>query len=164
MSLPAGVEEMVPILDVLMCSRVDVFHQLHCHDALRREAYFDHYYVVKYFGGYNTTSELHRLHLSHCIWMLAQNIMCSATTDIYTHLWTDTLEYPFPDFNIEYQCKDYDGILKRQQQNALDQKAFEALKKPEGYPYRVMKHKFKEIHGRFKSHLDDGDYESGEIA
>ncbi len=143
--------------------RVDAFHQLHCLDALRREARFDHYYANRYPGGFNTTSGLHQLHLSHCVWLLAQNIMCSANTDVYTHIWTDTLEHPFPDFNIDHQCKDWDAILAWQQQNALDEDAFVALRRPEGYPYRVMAHEFKEIHGWFLEHEDDGDFESGEL-
>ncbi|GLB07147.1 hypothetical protein AtubIFM57258_002470 [Aspergillus tubingensis] len=144
--------------------RIDAFHQMHCLDALRREAYFGHYYGAKYPGGLNTTSEMHRLHLSHCVWLLAQNIMCSANTDVYTHIWTDTLDHAWPDFNIQHQCKSYDTILDWQRRNALDEDDFVALRRPDGYPYRVMTHKFKEIHGWFLDHEDVGDYESGEIA
>ena len=89
--------------------------------------------------------------------------MCSASTDVYTHIWTDTLEHPFPDFNIRHQCKSWGVIREWQQENALDERAFVGLKRPEGYPYRVMTHKFKEIHGWFESHEDDGDLTSGEI-
>ncbi|KUL81483.1 hypothetical protein ZTR_10424 [Talaromyces verruculosus] len=144
--------------------RMDIFHQMHCLDSLRREANFDHYYGTKYPGGWNSTTEMHRLHLSHCVWMLAQNIMCSASTDVYTHIWTDTLDHPFPDFNIDHQCKNYETVLEWQRENALDQEAFEALRRPEGYPYHVMKHKFKEIHGWFLNHEDNADFGSGEIA
>ncbi|SPQ23037.1 457e02ec-0751-4628-9db1-f6dab1287fee [Thermothielavioides terrestris] len=144
--------------------RLDVFHQLHCLDALRREARFDHYYAARYPGGFNSTSGLHQLHLTHCVWLLAQNIMCSASTDVYTHVWTDTLEHPFPDFNIQHRCKDYDAVLAWQRHNALDEGAFVDLRRPEGYPYRVMTHEFKEIHGWFAEHEDNGDFESGEIA
>lgn len=144
--------------------RLDVFHLLHCLDALRREVHFEHYYGAQYPGGFNTTSEMHRLHLSHCVWLLAQDIMCTASTDVYTHLWTDTLEHPFPDFNVQHQCKNYDTIMAWQEQNAVDEDEFVALRRPEGYPYRVMTHKFKEIHGWFSEHEDDGDFESGEIA
>lgn len=91
--------------------RVDAFHQMHCLDALRRETHFDHYYGVKYPGGLNITTQMHRLHLSHCLWLLAQSIMCSANTDMYTHLWTDTMDHAFPDFNIEHKCKNYDDLL-----------------------------------------------------
>lgn len=71
--------------------RMDVFHQIHCLDALRREAYFEHYYSETYPNGWNDTTEKHRLHLSHCIEFLLHNIMCQASTDVYTHAWTDTV-------------------------------------------------------------------------
>ncbi|KAK8044806.1 hypothetical protein PG993_004830 [Apiospora rasikravindrae] len=143
--------------------RLDVFHQMHCLDALRREVYFDHYYGKRYPGGFNTTSEFHRLHLSHCTYLLMQNIMCNANTDVYTHIWTDTLTHPFPDFNIDHKCKNFEAVVAWQNENALDEKAFVALTRPEGYPFRKMTHKFKEIHGWLfgPDDMDDG---SGEIA
>ena len=144
--------------------RVDVFHQIHCLDALRREAHFEHYYGKKYPNGYKDTTDMHRLHLSHCIHLLLQNIMCSANTDIYTHIWTDTLDHAFPDFNIEHQCKSFDTIMEWQSKNAIDEDRFVNLTRPEGYSYRKMTHKFKEIHGWFSEHQDDGDFSSGEIA
>lgn len=70
--------------------RVNVFHQIHCLDALRREAYFEHYYGKHYPNGFNDKGEFHRLHLSHCVYLLLQNIKCSASMDVYTHIWTDT--------------------------------------------------------------------------
>ncbi|KAL3421692.1 hypothetical protein PVAG01_05848 [Phlyctema vagabunda] len=144
--------------------RVDVFHQIHCLDALRREVHFEHYYGKKYPNGYKDTTDFHRLHVSHCIHLLLQNIMCSANTDIYTHIWTDTLDHAFPDFNIQHQCKSFDKIVEWQSKNAIDEDRFVNLTRPNGYPYRKMTHKFKEIHGWFTTHEDDGDFSSGEIA
>lgn len=143
--------------------RLDVFHQMHCLDALRREVFFDHYYGKKYPGGFNTTTEFHQLHLSHCTYLLMQNIMCNANTDVYTHIWTDTLTHPFPDFNIDHKCKNFDAVVEWQEKNAMDERAFVALTRPEGYPYRKMTHKFKEIHG-WQFGPEDVDDGSGEIA
>ncbi|GAB7336037.1 hypothetical protein MBLNU13_g08854t2 [Cladosporium sp. NU13] len=127
--------------------RIDVFHHIHCLDALRKEAYFEHYYGERYPGGLNDTSDFHREHLSHCIYLLLQNVLCSANTDVYTHVWVDNLEHPWPDF-----------------ENALDEKAFSELVKPEGYPVRKANHRFKEVNGWFKDHEDDGDLVSGQPA
>jgi hypothetical protein len=146
--------------------RVDVFHQIHCLDTLRREAHFEHYYGKHWPRGYNDTDEFHRLHLSHCIYYLLQNIMCQANTDMYTHIWTDTLEHPFPDFNIDHQCKDYNAVMDWQSKNALDEEEFVRLKRPEGYAFRKMSHKFKEIHG-WEFGPDEGNWEwddDGDIA
>ncbi|KAK4240930.1 hypothetical protein C8A03DRAFT_30897 [Achaetomium macrosporum] len=144
--------------------RVDVFHQIHCLDALRREAYFEHYYGRENPHGYNDTSEFHRLHLSHCVYLLLQNIMCQASTDMYTHIWTDTLEHPFPDFNIDHQCKDFDAIMAWQKKHALDEEAFIRLKRPPGYPYKKMNRKFKEIHGWDFGRDGEVGQDEGEIA
>lgn len=46
----------------------------------------------------------------------------------------------------------------------MDEQAFVSFKRPEGYDYHTMTHKFKEIHGWFADHEDDGDLTSGEIS
>jgi len=144
--------------------RIDVFHHIHCLDALRKEAYFEHYYGERYPGGLNDTSDFHREHLSHCIYLLLQNVLCSANTDVYTHIWVDNLEHPWPDFEVNHQCKNFDAVLDWQKKNALDEKAFSELVKPEGYPVRVANHRFKDVNGWFKDHEDDGDLVSGQPA
>ena len=138
-------------------ARLDVFHQIHCLDAIRREVYFDYYYGAHYPGGFNTTPEMHKLHLSHCIYYLLQNIMCTANSDVYTHFWTDTFSHPFPDFNINHRCRDFDTVLDWQRVNGVDNVAFTALKKPDDYgPAANMVRKFKEIHNWYQNHKDDG--------
>lgn len=71
--------------------RLDIFHQIHCLDALRREAYFEYYYSKSYPSGWNDTTEMHRLHLSHCVEYLLRSVVCQASTDVYTHVWTDAV-------------------------------------------------------------------------
>jgi hypothetical protein len=65
--------------------RLDVLHQIHCLDALRREANFDYYYGFAYPDGLASTTQLHKLHLSHCTYLLLENIMCNANLEVYTH-------------------------------------------------------------------------------
>lgn len=145
--------------------RLDVFHQVHCLDAVRREAYFEHYYGSKYPGGYNTTSEMHKLHLSHCIYLLLQNIMCSANVDVYTHFWIDTTLNMFPDFNINHKCRSFDAILDWQEKNAVDAGTLAAIRKPDDYgPAHVMSSDFKKVHHWYDTHVDDGSGDDGETA
>ena len=137
--------------------RLDVFHQIHCLDALRREAYWDYYYAHKYPGGVNSTSALHKLHLSHCVYYLLQNIMCAGNVDIYTHFWTDTLDGPWPDFQISHKCRSFDTILDWQTKNALDQSTFEQMTKPnDGAPTAEMLREFKDVYHYYDYHDDDG--------
>nr|XP_036578867.1 uncharacterized protein CTRU02_11121 [Colletotrichum truncatum]KAF6786250.1 hypothetical protein CTRU02_11121 [Colletotrichum truncatum] len=144
--------------DDVYAGRLDVFHQIHCLDALRRESYFEHYYGESYPKGYNQTGEMHRLHLSHCIWYLLQSIMCQATTDVYTHIWTDGVEHPFPDFSAKHKCRDYGAIKKYQNEHAVSVEPFVALKAPPGAKVHRMTRHFKELHGFFDVHEDDGNH------
>ncbi|KAE8352700.1 hypothetical protein BDV28DRAFT_165360 [Aspergillus coremiiformis] len=141
--------------------RLDIFHQIHCLDWLRREAHFDHYFGKKWPPG-TPPSELHRTHVSHCIYILLQNLMCNANVDIYTHYWADAQLNAFPDFNVNHKCRDFDSILKWQEENSIDVDVFAAIRKPPDYEARVMSHRFKELFGWFKSHPDDGS-DSGEM-
>jgi hypothetical protein len=113
--------------------QVDVFHQIHCLNELRKEIYYDHYYA-------QPPSALHRDHKSHCIHMLLQNLMCHADLDIITHNWvhndqiSDPKERPFPDFNLVKQCRDFNATLRWAKDNAIRDlpKVWNALRIPPG--------------------------------
>jgi hypothetical protein len=136
--------------------RLDVVHQLHCLDIIRHEAYFDYYYGEKYPGGFNQTTPKHRAHLSHCIYILLQNILCNANTDIITHTWTDAVDHPWPDFNIPHKCHDYETIMDWQHSHGIDEEIFLAMKRPEDQEPRKMSSYFKKINNPQKfGHLDD---------
>ncbi|KAM3426673.1 hypothetical protein MY4824_009866 [Beauveria thailandica] len=129
----------------MYAGRIDVLHQLHCLNALRQEAYFAHYYGEEYPAGFNTTTLRHRAHLSHCIHLLLQNILCNANTDVYTHIWTDAVEHPWPDFNIPHKCRDYRAIMEWQHSHAVDERKFVAMKRPVGQEPKRMSSLFKKI-------------------
>lgn len=141
--------------------RIDVFHQIHCLDWLRREANFDHYYGRKWPPG-TTASDMHRTHVSHCIYLLLQNLMCNANVDIYTHYWADAQLNAFPDFSVNHKCRDFDAILEWQEDNSIDVDLFGAIRKPLDYEAKIMSHRFKELFGWFDLNPDDGS-DSGEI-
>lgn len=84
--------------------------------------------------------------------------MCNANTDVYPHIWIDSIiDHPFPASNIEHKCRDFGSILEWQRRNALDEKEFVELRRPEGYEYRKTNHAFKELVHWFDIHEDDGD-------
>ncbi|EME78946.1 uncharacterized protein MYCFIDRAFT_101736, partial [Pseudocercospora fijiensis CIRAD86] len=123
----------------MYAGRLDVLHQVHCLDRLRKQIY-------KGDGWGGGGGEKEELHLSHCLWYLLQNIMCSASWDVYTHIWTDTFPYPYPDFNIHKKCANFDAIVKFQEQHSIDRRLFEQMRIPEDYgPPARMVRKFKEI-------------------
>jgi hypothetical protein len=51
--------------------------------------------------------------------MLMQNIMCTGNTDVLTFNWMETQKWPFPDFFVNHQCRDFDAIVRWQEENAL---------------------------------------------
>ena len=60
--------------------------------------------------------------------------MCNANVDIITYNWVETQRYPYPDFGIQHQCRDHEGILEwlMQTENHVDQDALLKIVKPEG--------------------------------
>ncbi|KAL4861735.1 hypothetical protein BDV12DRAFT_203706 [Aspergillus spectabilis] len=114
----------------IYAGRIDVLHQLHCLNALRQQSYFDFYYGHKYSSQAEAQNDtLHAYHLSHCIYLLLQNILCHANGDVYTHIFTDGVEHPWPDFGIGHQCSsDLGAVMEFQRVNGVDEHNFVDLK------------------------------------
>jgi hypothetical protein len=124
-------------------AEIDVFHQIHCLDALRREIFFDHYYASRFPDG--KPSELHKQHTSHCIYILLQNLMCSASVDVITHRWLDVQKHPFPDFNIQKKCRNFEDVLAWQEKNVVDDEPYHMLRRPADMKPVITSDEFKDI-------------------
>ncbi|OJJ50736.1 hypothetical protein ASPZODRAFT_126660 [Penicilliopsis zonata CBS 506.65] len=127
--------------------RLDVFHELHCLDLLRREAHYEHYYPEwpKSEGG---APEDHRVHISHCVYSLLQSLMCSASTDPFIHYWVDVGDEPYPDFSINRQCRDFDAVLRWQEENSVPMSQYRnVIRKPLGVIPRIMSDEYKYMVG-----------------
>ncbi|KAG9238953.1 hypothetical protein BJ875DRAFT_491967 [Amylocarpus encephaloides] len=106
-------------------------HALHCLNAIRRYAYREYYYPSQTtcpssdpHAKYNATSplaEFHQAHLSHCLHILLQTLTCDFSTDMITHNWMETQDYPFPDFAINKKCKDHSKILEWQTRERISE-------------------------------------------
>ncbi|MCJ1305941.1 hypothetical protein MMC08_008758 [Hypocenomyce scalaris] len=126
--------------------RIDMFHQIHCLNELRKEVNFDYYFGEKWPD--HRPSALHRTHSSHCIYLLLQNIMCNSNVDIYMHYWIDTQNLPFPDFSINHQCRDFEAVLKWQEEHSVPLRYYmEHIKKPEDVFSRNMSQEYKQVTG-----------------
>ncbi|KAG1842863.1 hypothetical protein DFJ58DRAFT_805453 [Suillus subalutaceus] len=88
-------------------STVEVIHQLHCIDMLRRASWGNHDNSL----GHNESPENYRIHLDHCIEMLRQNIMCRGDVTMLTYDWVEGVKDPFPNFNIPHRCRNFEKIL-----------------------------------------------------
>lgn len=107
---------------------VDVFHQIHCLNSLRKEIFFEHYFAGQYPD--DKPSTLHKTHTSHCIYILLQNLMCSASVDLITHRWLDVQQHPFPDFNINKKCRNFEDVLEWQERHVVDDAPYHKLRRP----------------------------------
>ncbi|KAE8446179.1 hypothetical protein EG329_012404 [Mollisiaceae sp. DMI_Dod_QoI] len=110
-------------------AQVDVFHQMHCLNQLRKLIYPTYY---NYSANTVHHADLWFVHLNHCVDVLAQNLMCTGNTDLYTLNWMETQGYPFPDFNINHQCRDFDALVEWRKREGVDIEKWVKMKKPEG--------------------------------
>ncbi|KAK1994570.1 hypothetical protein LX36DRAFT_693070 [Colletotrichum falcatum] len=85
---------------------LDVFHQLHCLDSLRRASYPEAY---KHGGSSHTW----HLHLDHCIDYLRQAIMCHGDTSPMHFKWYSSAQRYGPDFASTRFCRrKFDDIVE----------------------------------------------------
>jgi hypothetical protein len=126
-------------------ARLDVFHLIHCLDAVRRDVYFDYYYSEKYPNG---PDEAHYVHVTHCISMLLQNLMCSAPLTPTLHYWADTSQEPSPNFSDNHQCRDFDAILEWQEANSVELTYYRSIiERPANVKVIIMPPEYKKLIG-----------------
>ncbi|MCJ1394221.1 hypothetical protein MMC18_007099 [Xylographa bjoerkii] len=125
--------------------RLDVFHEIHCLDMLRREVHYDHYYGKQWPNG---APQDHRIHISHCVYALLQSLTCSANTDPFIHYWVDVGDEPYPDFSINRQCRDFEAVLRWQEEKSIPMSQYrDVIRKPEGVAPRIMSQEYKYMVG-----------------
>ncbi|KAE8354940.1 hypothetical protein BDV28DRAFT_146644 [Aspergillus coremiiformis] len=108
--------------------QLDVMHQIHCLNLLRKAAFAD-------YPGYNPEMDPHDkmwwIHLGHCSDILLQNIQCNANTEVLTLAWVEDYSRPWPDFSVNRQCRDFNTLVKWQHENAVDDDKFDNMPIPE---------------------------------
>ncbi|KAF2968367.1 hypothetical protein GQX73_g5232 [Xylaria multiplex] len=115
---------------------LEAAHQMHCLDMLRKFSFRD-YYADKV-AVFSDPFKL-RTHMDHCIEMLRQVIMCSADLHIITYDWVDHVDYPWPDFSINRQCRNWDHMIDWiQQRKALTSAPDGILTRPDGAATRSV--------------------------
>ncbi|KAL9128733.1 MAG: hypothetical protein Q9217_002640 [Psora testacea] len=120
---------------------MDIFHQLHCFDAIRQEAFKDYYWDGEkyHMEGYGPESgppkrrhtEIFWLHLRHCTDIILQSLMCNADATMTTYMWLETQEKPFPDFSVNRKCRDFGALEQWRDENALDIDEVAKVRKPQ---------------------------------
>ncbi|KAJ8120607.1 hypothetical protein ONZ43_g2723 [Nemania bipapillata] len=77
---------------------LDVFHQLHCLNTLRRYAYADYYNVTALNA--SDANSVMALHVNHCVDILLQEIQCNGNVGFITSQWVENQRYPQPDIRV----------------------------------------------------------------
>jgi len=99
-------------------SEIDVFHQLHCLNSLRKTniLHYDYYWGKTW--GYEPPV-MFESHIDHCIDILRQNLMCNADVEMLTYNWRKTQHNPFPDIGAVKLCRDFEALVKWQEEVEL---------------------------------------------
>jgi len=89
---------------------VEINHQLHCLNFLRKALHRDYYE----FKTLEFTDHPHmvQIHLNHCIEMLRQSLMCHADVGVMAHRWVEHYPNPYPDFNVIHKCRNFEEVLQ----------------------------------------------------
>ncbi|KAI9733818.1 MAG: hypothetical protein M1818_007085 [Claussenomyces sp. TS43310] len=82
---------------------LDVYHQLHCLQYIREVVHGDYYKFYK-----STVSPID--HADHCIESLRQSVMCNPDLSVLTFNWLPDIQGPWPEFESEHQCANWEKI------------------------------------------------------
>ncbi|KAI1821802.1 hypothetical protein F4861DRAFT_541578 [Xylaria intraflava] len=90
---------------------LDVFHQLHCVDLLRKALHREYY--DQHEGSFAGAPEsVVNGHLEHCVETLRQTLMCHGDISLLTYNWVEGRSMPHPNFNTVHTCKKWDKIIE----------------------------------------------------
>ncbi|KIN09166.1 hypothetical protein OIDMADRAFT_111443, partial [Oidiodendron maius Zn] len=94
--------------------QLDVFHQLHCLNAVRKTLFperywreYDDYLTAEGERNYTSTSAKH---FDHCIDSIRQSIMCHGDIATVYWQWMPVRQQPLPRLEITHTCRDFDAI------------------------------------------------------
>ncbi|KAF3802774.1 Cyclochlorotine biosynthesis protein O [Colletotrichum gloeosporioides] len=99
--------------------KLDVFHQLHCLNALRMSVWPE-YYSDPYYAAI-----LEKDHLAHCIDSIRQSIMCHSDITPLVLQWDDNLQKSRHRANLPHSCRNFDKIREWAVKRAIAQMTYD---------------------------------------
>ncbi|KAF9269955.1 hypothetical protein L218DRAFT_4111 [Marasmius fiardii PR-910] len=91
---------------------LDVFHQLHCLNEMRKAMYPEYYPL--------TPEGIHTPHMRHCISSLRQSLMCSADVTPIVWQWSERSKAAKERNDVVHTCRNFDKIKEWAHQHLLD--------------------------------------------
>ncbi|KAI1799441.1 hypothetical protein F4811DRAFT_98520 [Daldinia bambusicola] len=109
----------------------DVYHQIHCLNSLRQNAYRSYYKLTT---RNHTVMGLPEIHINHCVDILLQALQCSGNMNLMTYHWVAGQEYPQPDMSINRQCINFDKLTEFRKEHGLDLDKYVRIMKKSLHP------------------------------
>ncbi|KAK3304993.1 uncharacterized protein B0T15DRAFT_396525, partial [Chaetomium strumarium] len=113
--------------------QLDVFHQLHCLNRLRKLLYPDVYPTDVSSGSPEATDTLY--HLEHCVESLRQSLQCGSDTSTIFWEWSPANAKMMGNTATTHTCRDFDRIRDWAVRHKLDGD-FDMLVEVKGAPIR----------------------------
>ncbi|KAL4748752.1 hypothetical protein BDW72DRAFT_195494 [Aspergillus terricola var. indicus] len=90
-------------------------------NLLRQSLYYNYeYYRTKGDGAFQNDDFIVRKHVSHCLDMLRQQLMCTIDVGVLGQVWIHPdRPSPFVDFNTEHVCRNFEDIRAWAERNQL---------------------------------------------
>ncbi|KAJ5612188.1 hypothetical protein N7510_005382 [Penicillium lagena] len=101
---------------------LEVTHQLHCVDIMRRGAWFnfEHYRDKQFFG--NKSDDAIMWHMRHCFEVLRQTIQCHGDTSVLTYNWIKGYSAPKSAWKSLHTCQNWERLMEWRKQNDITPK------------------------------------------
>ncbi|ETS85646.1 hypothetical protein PFICI_03671 [Pestalotiopsis fici W106-1] len=90
--------------------QLDVFHQLHCLNAIRKALHPDYYTVSSQPDPNDDGGVLEPHHIDHCVDTIRQSLMCNADISPLTWMWDDERAKILAKGTIVHTCRRFDKI------------------------------------------------------
>ncbi|KAJ7120010.1 hypothetical protein C8R46DRAFT_1019907 [Mycena filopes] len=110
-------------------AELDLFHQLHCLNTIRKAlhpVYYPEWDITK--GGYPQD------HITHCVEWLRHSIMCHSDTSVVVWQWNTELNQTSPNTTIPHTCRNFEPIQEWSRQNSLTGKMDLKVHVPDDLP------------------------------
>ncbi|CDM30297.1 hypothetical protein DTO013E5_9278 [Penicillium roqueforti] len=104
-------------------ANVEGLHHLHCLNLLRQSLYYNYdYYHAKGEGPFTNNDYILRRHVSHCLDIVRQELMCTVDSGVLGQVWIyPENPEPYVDFNTQHRCKNFDAVRRWAEDNQLPQ-------------------------------------------
>lgn len=113
---------------------LDVYHQLHCLKLFRQYIHPE-YYTINQTRLYS--------HIDHCLDGMRQYIMCHADAAPNTYEWIPDYEHPWPIFETEHQCINWDSFHAWANKNSFDGFDPNLISHPDFHPEMPLPYAYK---------------------